>query len=165
MSHEEAVEIASVVAKGAIKYGMVKIDTQKEIVFNMEEWIQISGNSGPYQQYVCARINRLLDKQGYDPAGQIDWDLLVHPSEITLLIKVSGFNDAMLSATRKYQTNQVTNYLYDLSKSLNSFYNDINIRDTEDPVLKNTRMALLDVVRKVESQGLALLGIGVPEKM
>ncbi len=165
MSEEEAKEIAAVVAKGAIKYGMVKIDTQKEIVFSMEEWIKISGNSGPYQQYVCARITRLLEKQGYAPNGEIDWSLLVHAAEIDLLIKASGFNDAMLNATRKYQTNQVTNYLYDLSKSLNSFYNDINVKETEDPVLKNTRMALLEVVRKVESQGLALLGIGIPEKM
>lgn len=165
MTLEEARKIAATVAKGAIKYGMVKIDTQKKIVFNMEEWIKISGNSGPYQQYVCARISSLLRKQGYEPEGQIDWSLLSHPSEIELLIKVSGFNDAMLAATRKYQTNQVTNFLYDLSKTLNGFYSEINIRDTEDPVLKNTRMALLDVVGKVEAQGLALLGIDVPVKM
>ncbi len=165
ISESEAREIASVVAKGAIKYGMVKIDTQKEIIFNLEEWIKISGNSGPYQQYVCARISRLLEKQGYDPNGEIDWSLLVHPAEIELLIKVSGFNDAMLSATQKYQPNQVTNYLYDLSKSLNVFYNDVNIKDTEDSVLKNTRMALLEVIWKVESRGLALLGIEIPKKM
>lgn len=165
MTSKEAKEIAAIVAKGAIKYGMVKIDTQKKIVFNMEEWIKISGNSGPYQQYVCARISSLLRKQGYEPTGQIDWSLLSHPSEIELLIKVSGFNDAMLAATRKYQTNQVTNFLYDLSKTLNGFYSEINIRNTEDPVLKNTRMALLDVVSKVEAQGLALLGIDVPVKM
>jgi len=165
MDETEAKEIAGIVAKGAIKYGMVKIDTQKKIVFDLEQWIQISGNSGPYQQYVVARINSLLRKQGYAPKGDIDWSLLELPSEIDLLIKVSVFNDAMLNATQKYQTNQVTNYLYDLSKSLNGFYNDVNIRDTEDPVLKNTRMALLDVVRKVETQGLALLGIAVPEKM
>lgn len=165
MKEAEAREIAAIVAKGAIKYGMVKIDTQKKIVFDLEQWIQISGNSGPYQQYVVARINSLLKKQGYEPEGQIDWSLLSLSSEIDLLIKVSVFNDAVLNATQKYQTNQVTNYLYDLSKSLNGFYNDVNIRDTEDPVLKNTRMALLDVVRKVETQGLALLGIAVPEKM
>lgn len=165
LEKDEANEIAEMVAKGAVKYGMVKIDTQKPIVFVMEEWIQISGNSGPYQQYVCARINSLLAKQGYQADGAKDWSLLKEVSEAALLTKLAEFNDAVLSATQKFQPNMLTNYLYDLGKTLNGFYNDISIRDTEDPVLKNTRMALLDAVRRTVAQGLGLLGIPVPERM
>ena len=144
---------------------MVKIDTQQQIVFDMAEWMKISGNSGPYQQYVCARIKSLLAKQGYEPEGAKDWSLLAEVSETALLIKLGEFNDAVLAATQKFQPNLLTNYLYDLGKTLNGFYNDISIRDTEDPVLKNTRMALLDAVQRTMTQGLALLGIPVPSKM
>lgn len=165
MTEAEAVEIAATVAKGAIKYGMVKIDTQKKIVFSMEEWVKLSGNSGPYQQYVCARISSLLAKQGYDAAGPRDWNLLSEDSEMGLLVKLAEFNDAVLAATQKFQPNMLSNYLYDLAKGLNGFYNDVSIRDTEDPVLKNTRMALLDAVRRTIAQGLELLGISVPAKM
>ncbi len=165
LSEAEASVIAEQVAKGAIKYGMLKIDTQKKIVFDMQEWIQINGNSGPYQQYVCARINSLLIKQGYDPNGEVQSERLVEDSENALLVKLGEFNEVALAATEKFQPHLLTNYLYDLSKTLNGFYNDISIRDTEDPVLKNTRMALLDAVRKTIGKGLELLGIPVPEKM
>lgn len=165
MSAEEAAAIAVQVAKGAIKYGMLKIDTQKKIVFDRKEWIQISGNSGPYQQYVCARINSLLDKQGYDKDGATNFESLTEASEVALLTKLGEFNEVAINAAEKFQPHLMTNYLYDLSKTLNSFYNDVSIRDTEDPVLKNTRMAVLDAVRKVIGKGLEVLGIPVPEKM
>lgn len=165
MEEAEARLVSETVAKGAIKYGMVKIDTQKKIVFDMDEWIRISGNSGPYQQYVCARINSLLAKQGYQADGPVNWASLHEDAEVALLVKASEYNDVVLNATQKFQTHLLTNYLYDLSKALNGFYNDISIRDTENEVLKNTRMALLKMVERLVNHGLSLLGIQVPDRM
>ncbi|HHG83271.1 MAG TPA: arginine--tRNA ligase [Bacteroidetes bacterium] len=165
MTAEEAEKIAVIVAQGAIKYGMVKIDPAKKIIFNMEEWIRISGDSGPYQQYTFARINSLCKKQGFDANGPFDWEKLGDAREVELLVKASRFNDVALSASQSYKPSLLTNYLYDLAQLYNNLNNAVFIRDISDPVEKNSRMAVHMVVAKVIEKGLAIMGIPVPEKM
>jgi arginyl-tRNA synthetase len=165
MSETEARAIASVVAKGAIKYGMVRIDPAKSIVFDMDEWTEIQGDSGPYQQYTYARIHSLLAKQGYDPNGKTDWNLLDDPREFELLVKASQFNDVVLAAAQSYRPNMLTLYLYELAKVYNNLNNTVMIRDIADPVAKNTKMALTKMVADLIQHGLAVLGIEVPSRM
>lgn len=165
LTEEEAPQIAAAVAKGAIKYGMVRLDTSKKIVFVMDEWISLQGDSGPYQQYTYARINSLCRKQGFDPQGPIDWSILPDPREVELMVRAAQFNDVVLQAAQRYKTSMLTGYLYDFAKLYNNLNNAVIIRDIEDPVLKNTRLALHMVVAQIIRQGLALLGIPVPERM
>jgi arginyl-tRNA synthetase len=78
--------VASQVAQGAIKYGMLRMDTNKKIVFDMTEWLKIEGESGPFVQYSSARINSLCKKFDYKRSeflpGSIDWSLLIHPGSL-----------------------------------------------------------------------------------
>src|SRR5690606_23134630 len=77
-SPAEIDETAHIVAEGAIKFGMTKIDNNKKIVFDMEEWLKLDGESGPYIQYVYARINSLLNKLGRVKNEDIDFSVLNH---------------------------------------------------------------------------------------
>lgn len=161
----EAAAIAHIVAQGAIKYGMVRIDPGKKIAFDMDEWTEIHGDSGPYQQYTYARIQSLLAKQGYDPKGPLDYAALTDARELELLVKAAQFNDMVVAATQQYRPNMLTAYLYELAKVYNNWNNAVIIRDIEDSVVKNTKMHLTGMVARVIKAGLALLGIEVPKRM
>jgi arginyl-tRNA synthetase len=165
MDAPEGHEIATVVSRGAIKYGMVRIDPGKKITFDMDEWTEIQGDSGPYQQYTYARIQSLLKKQGYDPDGPLDPSRLEDPRELELLVKAGQFNDQVLIATQQYRPNVLTSYLYDIAKVYNNWNNTSIIRDIADPVAKNTKMHLTRMVAEVIREGLGLLGIEVPARM
>ncbi len=165
MTQAEALEIAEIVSKGAIKYGMIRIDPAKKITFDMDEWTNLQGDSGPYQQYTYARINSLLAKQGYDAAGATDFTLLDDPREVELLVKAGQFNDVVVSAAQQYRPNMLTAYLYDLAKLYNNLNNSVIIRDITDEVAKNTKMALHNMVAVLIKEGLAILGIPVPARM
>lgn len=161
----EIQEVAEDVAKGAIRYGMLRIDPNKKIVFDMKEWIRIDGDSGPYIQYVCARIDSLLRKLGYSVESTLDWSLLDSREELAIQMKLCEFNDIILYACENYKTSTLCNYLYDLGKVFNVFYGAISIKGTRDEILRNTRLALAKAVSNTLHEGLGLLGVPVPKRM
>lgn len=158
-------QTASMVAKGAIRYGMLRMDTNKKIVFDMKEWLRLDGESGPFIQYSYARINSLGKKLGYDADVKVDFDLLTHKSEKHLMQFLMHFNTVTVTAAEAYRPNSLCNYLYDLAKKFNTFYHDCPIGTAETPALKAARLALAMATGQTLKQGLALLGIPVPEKM
>lgn len=156
--------VASQVAKGAIKYGMLKIDTNKKIVFDLEEWLKIDGDSGPFIQYSCARIKSLLKKLGWTQS-KVDYSLLSHPSERKLIQHLIHFNQNIFISTQNYKPAQLCSYLYDLSKRFNAFYHDCSVGQAETETLKQARLALSASTGIVLEKGLSLLGIPTPERM
>ncbi|MEO0582622.1 MAG: arginine--tRNA ligase [Bacteroidota bacterium] len=164
-TEEEMDRTATIIAKGAIRYGMLKIDATKKIVFDMKEWLDLSGDSGPYLQYVYARIVTLCKKQGYDPAQAIDWSALQEKEEIAILLHLSNFNAVALNACHNYRISSVCTYLYELAKLYNSFYNEHSIAKAESDAIRFARLGLSKAVSDAMREGLALLGIPVPEKM
>lgn len=162
---EEIQNTADILAKGAIKYGMLRIDTTKKIVFDMKQWLRKDGESGPYIQYTATRINSMTTKLNYSPDAEVDWSTLQEDEEKFLMVKMAQFNDVIVGACTSYQSNQICVYLYDLAKQFNTFYNAHSIKQTEDPILKNTRLALSRAVSVLLTKGLDLLGIEVPNRM
>ncbi|MFA5583812.1 MAG: arginine--tRNA ligase, partial [Bacteriovoracaceae bacterium] len=112
-SESEIEETAQLVAKGAIKYGMTRIDPSKKIVFDMSEWLKLDGESGPYAQYVYARINSMLKKFGTPLHQEIKIENKQEEELIALLMK---FNHAVQEATTQYKPSALTAYIYDLSR-------------------------------------------------
>lgn len=163
-SSEEIQNTASAIAKGAIKYGMIRMDNNRKIVFDMKEWLKLDGESGPYIQYAYTRINSMTEKLGYHQ-GQVDWSALVHPLELQLMLKLSSFNDVVITAAEHYKTSFMCSYLYDLAKMFNSFYAECSVAKAETETLKNSRLALCKAVALTLEKGLALLGIPVPKRM
>lgn len=163
-SQEDVELVANQVAQGAIKYGMVKIDPNKKIVFDMSEWLKLDGDSGPFVQYSAARIQSILRKVGR-AEGTIQWGLLQAPAERKLLQQLLHFHHIVILATENYKPSMLTTYLFELAKRFNGFYHDCSIAQAETNELKNARLALSEGVLAVIRQGLELLGIPTPEKM
>lgn len=163
-SAEEVESVADTVAKGAIKYGMLRQDTNKKIVFDMNEWLKLDGESGPFIQYSYARINSLSKKIGAAPAD-FDGSLLSHESEIKLMQHLMNFNSTVLFAAENYKPSALCTYLYETAKKFNSFYHDCSIGQADTPQLRESRLALSAATGRILKEALALLGIPVPERM
>lgn len=160
-SKEEIDKTASVVAKGAIKYGMTRIDPSKKIVFDMKEWLKLDGESGPYVQYVFARINSMLNKLGAPTKN----DILPEAEQEKELIRIlMNFNNVVQNATENYRPSVLTAYLYDLARAFNSFYAECPVGSVEEPT-RSSRLLLSEATAKTLKEGLSLLGIEAPEKM
>lgn len=174
-SSEEIEKIASQVAQGAIKYGMLRMDTNKKIVFDMAEWLKLDGESGPFIQYSSARIQSVLRKFNLSATGpqkdppkdppKVNWGLLVHPSEKRLMQSMMGFHSIVLGATENYKPHLLCTYLYELAKRFNHFYHECSIGQADSEELKLARLALSQAVGLVLKNGLGLLGIPSPERM
>jgi arginyl-tRNA synthetase len=156
---------AKIIAEGAIKYGMSKIDPDHKIVFDMDEWLKIEGDAGPYLQYTATRINSIINKLGMPDAEHINWSVLTLDVEKNILVKISRFNEQVVQACTKYKPNLLANYLYEVSKLYNSFYNSAQIKEAGNQQLKAARIALSACVLSILKSGLSLLGISIPTRM
>ncbi len=161
----EVDQTAAMIAKGAIRYGMLRIDTNKSIVFDMDEWLKIDGESGPFIQYSYARIASLGRKLEFDPKKKTNFSLLTHVSEKNLSLQLMNFNSVVMIASESYKPNSLCNYLYDLAKKFNVFYHECPIATAGNDDLKSARLALAMSTGLMIKHGLALLGIPVPERM
>jgi arginyl-tRNA synthetase len=157
--------VATIVAQGAIKYGMLRIDTNKKIVFEMADWLRLDGDSGPFIQYSYARIASLLKKLNYDRSRIPNWTLAGHASERELIQAIMNFRTVAMSAAETYRPSVMCTYLFALAKSFNSFYHDCPIGSAETSNLREMRLALSDCAGITLKEGLALLGIPVPARM
>lgn len=161
----EKESVADAVAQGAIKYGMLRQDTNKKIVFDMNEWLKLDGESGPFVQYSYARINSVLNKFSTDEIKNFKGQLLVDPSELKLMQHLMNFNTIVLSAAQNYKPALICTYLYETAKKFNVFYHECPIGKAENEDLKQARLALAKSTALILKQGLSLLGIPVPERM
>ena len=158
-------EVAAQVAKGAVKYGMTRMDTNKKIVFDMNEWLKIEGESGPFVQYSHARIASLVRKLGYDSSAKADWSLLADPSERRLVRGLMSFNVEVAMAAQGYKPAAICAYLYEIAKRFNVFYHECPIGTAATPELRTARLALAAATGEILAKGLGLLGIPAPQKM
>ena len=160
-SAEEIEKTAQIVAKGAIKYGMTRIDPNKKIVFDMQEWLKLDGESGPYIQYVYARINSMVNKLGAPTSTDIKLDA---PQEKELMAQLMNFNRVVQEATEHYKPSMLTAYLYDLSRAYNSFYAECPVGSAAEPT-RSSRLTLSKATALTLKKGLELLGIEAPDRM
>lgn len=157
--------VSQQVAKGAIKYGMVKIDSNKKIVFDLEDWLKIDGDSGPFIQYSAARINSLIRKLSASSQGKVDWSCLVDVSEKRLMQQILQFQVAVAGAAENLKPSLICTYLFELAQSFNHFYHHCSIGQAETETLRATRLELSRVVGVLLNEGLCLLGIPTPDRM
>ena len=168
MTEDERNEIARIVGMGALKYFILKVDARKNMLFNPEESIDFNGNTGPFIQYTYARIRSILRKaqaEGIAIPAQLGDNMPLNEKEIELIQKLNEFGAAVEQAGKDYSPSGIANYCYELTKEFNQFYHDYSIlgADTEDE--KIVRLVLAQNVGKTLKNGMALLGIEVPERM
>jgi arginyl-tRNA synthetase len=164
ISEEEKNEIARIVGMGALKYFILKVDARKNMLFNPEESIDFNGNTGPFIQYTHARIRSILRKaQGTEPLTPCSPSLA--PKEVDLIQKLSEFPAAVEQAGTDYSPSGIANYCYELTKQFNQFYHDHSILGADTEEQKAVRLLIAKNVAKTIKNGMALLGIEVPERM
>lgn len=162
---KEIDDTAKIVAEGAIKYGMTRIDSNKKIVFDMQEWLKLDGESGPYIQYVYARINSMLEKLNYDNTTAVNYQSLTHKLESELVLKLGEFNAVVENCIENHKTHPLCALLYEIAKAFNAFYAECSVQNAESEDLKVARMALAKATATGLKQGLSLLGISAPYRM
>lgn len=162
-SSEEIDNTANIVAAGAIKYGMNRTDANKKIVFDMDEWLKLDGESGPYIQYVYARINSMLEK--LDTPTDYNLSELNHEKEIAVINHLTKFNQTIQTTLEKNATHILCQYIYQLAKLYNSFYAECSVAQAETQSLREARTGLSKAVSLAIKNSMGLLGIKVPERM
>lgn len=168
MSEEEKQEIARIVGMGALKYFILKVDARKNMLFNPEESIDFNGNTGPFIQYTYARIRSVMRKaeaDGLQIPAALPANAPLNEKEINLIQKLNDYGAAVAQAGQDYSPSGIANYCYELTKEFNQFYHDYSILNAESQEEKITRLVLANNVGKVIKNGMALLGIEVPERM
>ncbi|MCB0806829.1 MAG: arginine--tRNA ligase [Bacteroidales bacterium] len=168
-SKEESVQLYEMLGQGALKYYMLKVDPKKNMLFNPEESIDFNGNTGPFIQYTHARIQSILRKSEQSPqnlVAEIDYDSInILPVEKELLIHLAGFPEVLQNAGDQYSPATLANYIYELAKLFNHYYQDTPILKRIDEKTATFRVLLSWFTGNVIRNGMALLGIKVPQKM
>ncbi|MCF8234761.1 MAG: arginine--tRNA ligase [Bacteroidales bacterium] len=168
-SEEEANRLFETIGLGALKYFILKVDPKKHMLFNPEESIQFDGNTGPFIQYTHARIRSLLRKaaeRGFKAPyleNVHDFDLLHKERQILRLLH--DFPEILQQAADTYSPALVANYVYELVKEYNGFYQDTPVLREEDENKIRFRLALSEFTARIVKSAMQLLGIEVPERM
>jgi len=152
------------IAYGAIKYSVLRVSPEKNVVFDWQQALNFEGDSGPYLQYAYVRINSVLEKYGKKVDEKADFSLLKQKEETELIKKLSAFPAVIEDATKQLKTHLIASYLTELSQLFSNFYHSCQILKEEEN-LKKARLLLAYCTKQVLANGLNLLGIDVLERM
>ncbi len=165
-SPQEATELYRMIGLGALKYFILKVDPMKNMMFNPEQSIELTGNTAPFIQYTHARICSLLEKSG------VDFTILHHyesskleSAELAIIRQLHEYPSIITEASANYSPAVIANYAFELVKMYNSFYQEKPILKEEDQEKKNIRLAISQITRIAIRNSMFLLGIDVPSKM
>ncbi|MBL30786.1 MAG: arginine--tRNA ligase [Flavobacteriaceae bacterium] len=152
------------VGLGALKYFILKVDPKKRILFNPESSFDFNGNTGPFIQYAYARIQSILRNN-----ENIEWNSSstknIQKKEKEILKQIIIYPEVIIDAGKMYSPSLIANYVYDLVKLFNSFYQNINILGEKDNNRKSFRLVLSKKVGEIICNSCLLLGVDVPERM
>ncbi len=163
MSDDEKEKLYHTIGMGALKYYILKVDPKKRILFDPKASVDFNGNTGPFIQYAHARIQSILRKAGTDTMA-FDATVLLHEKEKAVLKTLGQFPATVAAAAKQFSPALVANYVYDLVKQYNSYYQEVPILVENDNV-RSLRVALCAAVGQVIQKSLGLLGIDAPNRM
>jgi arginyl-tRNA synthetase len=168
LTSEEADRTFRIIALGALKYYILKVDPKKNMLFNPEESIDFNGNTGPFIQYTHARIRSVLRKAedaGLRIVSGFPGTLALNVKEKELIRSVLQFPETVREAGKMYSPALLANYCYDLVKLYNQFYHDHSILNEPDPDHRDLRLALSHNIAGILRNGMGMLGIDLPDRM
>jgi arginyl-tRNA synthetase len=163
-SAEEKAKLYNTIGLGALKYYILKVDPKKRILFNPEESVDFAGNTGPFIQYTYARIQSIIRKANFDFSNKSGM-VQLHVKEKELLKQLELFPEVIQNAAQNHSPALLANYVYDLVREYNSFYQAVPILGSEVAVEKIFRVQLSKKVADTIAASFSLLGISVPERM
>ena len=164
-SRKELDETSQKIAVAAIKYGMLNQDSNKNIVFSMDDWLVSEGDTGTYLVYAYVRIRSIGRKISRKVSPDVNFSLLTHPNEKKLLRQMLDFNKNVFNAGEQFRPSLLARVLYEFSKDFSRAYSTCSVMHAENEQLKAARLLLFHCVAETLQKGLNLLGISPPERM
>ena len=165
LTEEEQRHLHHILALGALKYFILKVDPTKNMLFNPAESIDFNGNTGPFIQYTHARIRSIVRKAEESGKWKVESGFELNDKERAVVKLLHALPDNIAAAAAAYSPAMVANYAYDLAKAFNSFYQDTPILREEDAQVRAFRVSLCAMVANVLKNTMNILGIEVPERM
>lgn len=163
-SDDEKSKLYNTIGMGALKYYILKVDPKKRILFNPEESVDFTGNTGPFIQYTFARIQSIIRKSNFDFSNKTA-TLTLHEKEKELIKQMELYPEIIQNAAQNHSPALIANYTYDLVKEYNSFYQTVSILGEENETKKIFRVQLSKKVSEIVASSFGLLGISVPNRM
>jgi arginyl-tRNA synthetase len=154
-------KIAEAIAVGALRYQMLRQDPNKIIVFDMDEALQIEGETGPYLQYTYARASRILEKAKLGGASLAREALatLTSDAEVRLVKVMSRYDLELEAAAEELSPRRLAIYAYDMADAFNTFYERHRVLQEPDELVRSARLALVESFRALMGRLLSLMGI------
>ena len=169
MSEKEIAELGEMIGLGALKYFLLKVDPKKRMLFDPNESISLQGHTGPFIQYTHARIRGMLRKA--EERG-LAWGngserkvKSLEPAERNVIVRINLYPAKLQEAAKEYSPAVVANYVYELAKDYNQFYQTIPVLNETDSAKLEFRLAFSYVVADILKSGMGVLGIWVPDRM
>ncbi len=168
-TEEQATSLYEILALGALKYFLLKVDPKKRIMFNPEESIQFHGNTGPFIQYTHARISAIKRKAEQLDIDYNNFDIKklnnIHETVKPLIFFINRYPQLLDEAAENYSPALIAQFAYDMAKEYNRFYTEEPILKEEDENYMKFKIAFSVMVARAIRHSMALLGIDVPERM
>jgi arginyl-tRNA synthetase len=164
MSDNEKSKLFNQIGLGGLKYYLLKVDPKKRMMFNPEESIDLNGNTGPFIQYTYARIQSLLSKADFRSTEKIAL-FYITDEEKLILKNIQSFPNIIDEAAKTYSPALIANYVYELVKNYNHFYQSVKILNEENLNIRTARLSISQEVGEIIRKCLELLGIEAPNKM
>jgi len=166
-SEEKLNDNSKIMTDSALKFGMLKIDNNKEIIFDEQEWLDLEGETGPYILYACARINSVITKaklQGVNVSQRINFSVLNTTEDTTLLRILEKEHRIIEEAATNFKPSVVARYVLELAQKFNEYYHKNQIIQENHDLLK-ARLFLLFKIKETIERCMNLLGIKTLEEM
>jgi len=157
-------KIAELVGIGSLRYNIIKVQPEKDIMFKWEDALNFEGNAVPFIQYAHARACSILGKTK-TKEHKFEAAVLTHASETALIKQLARFPLIIDDACNNCKPHTIANYLYETASAFNQFYRDCPVLSEEKKVLRSSRLTLVEATKIVLYTALDLLGITAPEEM
>ncbi len=167
MSETEQDELFRMLSLGALKYFIIKVDPRKTMLFDPKESIDFNGNTGPFIQYTHARIKSILRKAQAQGIGwtSVSENVELNPKEVRIIKILNNFPNKIAEAGEAHSPAIVANYAYELAKEFNQYYHDTPILREENKAVLAFRLQLIELIARVLTKAMDILGIKLPERM
>jgi arginyl-tRNA synthetase len=163
----ERAEAARRIALATMRYGMLNLDNNSLVVFDMDAWTSKTGNTGPYMMYAYARTRSILRELGIEKLdlSSVAWECLTHETEVEVLRFINEYHSIVQAACDRYSPHMLCSYVYELAKKFSRMYQSCSVLHAESDDLKLARAGLVAASGLVIQHGLSLLGIETVERM
>jgi arginyl-tRNA synthetase len=165
LSETDRADIARMIGIGAVRFTILSVRPNRNVIFDWDAALSFNGDSGPYIQYSCTRISSILRKHGSIPDRVGQEMKISHEAEWSLLLRLAFAEGDIAAALDSRNPAIIANAALDIARRFNVFYRECPVLAAEDAEVSESRLLLCVAVQRVLATLLGLIGIEAPERM